>query len=203
MTTDRRRAANRRNAAHSTGPRSAAGKTRSSKNSLRHGLASQLGRTAGQSAEIEGLANAIAGTNPTPEVLHLAQIVAESEFDLIRIRAARVDFINQAAAEPATFAPDLLVPKKTIEGLRKAASAPAEIIAALQIPPSETLRWAEQWNEYRLTRPLPNVDDRPAVAFGRACAKIARYGRYERRALARRKRALRGLDQLRFLKKVT
>src|SRR5947209_15994119 len=41
VTTDQRCVANARNAQHSTGPRSEAGKKRSSKNALKHGLTSQ------------------------------------------------------------------------------------------------------------------------------------------------------------------
>ena len=44
MASEKQIAANRRNATNSTGPRSAAGKTRSSMNALRHGLASALGQ---------------------------------------------------------------------------------------------------------------------------------------------------------------
>lgn len=42
MATEKQIAANRRNAAKSTGPRTAAGKARSKMNALRHGLANQL-----------------------------------------------------------------------------------------------------------------------------------------------------------------
>jgi hypothetical protein len=45
MASDKQIAANRRNAAKSTGPRTAAGKERSRMNARRHGLASALGET--------------------------------------------------------------------------------------------------------------------------------------------------------------
>src|SRR5215472_11641031 len=56
MTSETRRAANRRNAARSTGPRSAAGKKRASQNALCHGLAISLGQDAETRAEIERMA---------------------------------------------------------------------------------------------------------------------------------------------------
>lgn len=196
MTTERKRAANRRNAARSTGPRSAAGKARSRKNALRLGLAACLNHAHGHSEEIERLALAILGTGTRPDLLYYARRAAEAELEVLRVRAARAAFISRAAADPATFAPIKLISKRTIEGLRKIATAPPEIFEGLRTHASETLRRAEELNAYRLSSPLPEVHDRPAVALGRKWRELARFNRYERRALSRRKKALRAFDLL-------
>jgi len=197
MTTERKRAANRRNAARSTGPISAAGKARSRTNALSHGLAASITGFV-QLAEIEQLALALAGTAPTPQMIQHARTAAAAELDLMRVRAARADFISRAAADLAIFAPLRLVPEETIEELRSVvASASAGIFEGGSTTPAESLERAILWNEYQLSRPPPNEDEKPAMAFGRHFREISRYDRYERRALSRRKRALRALDQLR------
>jgi hypothetical protein len=64
MASDRQIAANRRNARRSNGPRSAAGTTRSSRNSFRHGLAAGVTTSAERTQHIEQLARKIAGGQP-------------------------------------------------------------------------------------------------------------------------------------------
>ena len=51
MTSDKQKASNRANAAKSTGPRSAAGKKKSSQNALVHGLTSQKSLLPNEKAE--------------------------------------------------------------------------------------------------------------------------------------------------------
>jgi hypothetical protein len=59
VTSEKQRAANRANAAKSTGPRTKAGKAKTSQNALRHGLATVLRCEPGAVEEIERLAQAI------------------------------------------------------------------------------------------------------------------------------------------------
>lgn len=97
MISNRKIAANRRNAARSTGPRTAGGKVRSSRNALRHGLAAAMGHEPGRSTEVEQLACAIAGERLHPALLYYARAAAEAELDIVRVRAARA-----SAIEPET-----------------------------------------------------------------------------------------------------
>jgi hypothetical protein len=86
--------ANRRNAARSTGPRTAEGKSRSAQNARRHGFASALIVDAMASKKTERLARAIAGTNPDPHRLYYARVIAEMQFTLALIAEAKIALIK-------------------------------------------------------------------------------------------------------------
>ena len=93
---DRKRAANRANAARSTGPRSATGKDRASRNALRHGLNLPITRSFTVS-EVEALARRFAGGDP--EKLEFARAAAEAHLDLARIRGAKDLVLMRACGE--------------------------------------------------------------------------------------------------------
>lgn len=78
MTSNRQIEANRGNAKRSTGPKTEAGKTRSSRNSLRHGLSRSL--TSGSDGDI--------GTTGGTGLTELADLV-RAKLELTRIRSAR------------------------------------------------------------------------------------------------------------------
>jgi hypothetical protein len=82
MATDRQIAANRRNARRSTGPRSRAGRKRSSRNSFRHGLAAGVITNAERIKWIERLARKIAGDGADIVTLEWARTIAQAEFEL-------------------------------------------------------------------------------------------------------------------------
>jgi hypothetical protein len=162
MTSERRLAANRKNAKRSTGPRTARGKLRVRSNAVQHGLATTALRHPALAIEIQRMAKAICGESKRR--FQLALSIAESELMLTRVRSTRfgaLQFLSSIA--PAGNDP---VANSTEAQAQPVIDAPAqdEVLGAMQ--------------------------DGPA-AFQRALAEMAKYVRYERRALSRRQRAIR------------
>jgi len=98
MISERKVAANRRNALRSTGPRTNHGKTSARQNALRHGLAVRLVSDPNISKEVKRLAYAVAGENPDPVRFDQALTIAEMEFDLARIRKVRAAIFQQMSS---------------------------------------------------------------------------------------------------------
>jgi hypothetical protein len=99
MASSRRVAANRRNAQRSTGPRSRDGKARASRNAHRHGLAAFGVWTRPLAPDLERLTDAIAGPTPDSCRSHFANTAAEAEFELRRVRMARLNLIAPLVAD--------------------------------------------------------------------------------------------------------
>ena len=119
--------ANRRNAARSTGPRTAKGRSRSAQNARRHGFASAVVDGTKLSEEAEKLARAVAGTDPSPQRLYYARVIAETQFTLARISMAKITTINLAMADKVKSTEMLSEPEqrcavavvKSLEQLRR------------------------------------------------------------------------------------
>jgi len=90
MTSDRQIAANRRNAARSTGPQSEEGKATSSRNALQHGLTINLATSPARQAEVERFVLALAGDQTDESILHYAREVAECHVEVLRVWQAKV-----------------------------------------------------------------------------------------------------------------
>jgi len=88
MATDKQIAANRANCRRSTGPKTAAGQSKYSRNAFRHGLSLPLSADPQTQANIEVLAEAVAGDTATAEQLGAAREFAAAHLDLTRIRNA-------------------------------------------------------------------------------------------------------------------
>jgi hypothetical protein len=100
MATAKQIEANRRNAKRSTGPRTASGKSKSSRNALRHGLSLPLTIDGSTMAEIDELARLLAhgeidNTTATVEV-------AAAQVDLQRIQRIRRDVLAKIDLATAT-----------------------------------------------------------------------------------------------------
>src|SRR6516165_4843281 len=106
MATAKQIAANRRNAQRSTGPRTAAGRSMSSRNALRHGLSMPQEMDAATMAAIDELAQLIAIDCQNNQKLKDVEEAATALLDLIRIRKVRHKML--AALDLATATPKQL-----------------------------------------------------------------------------------------------
>jgi hypothetical protein len=182
VTSARKLYANRANARASTGPRTAAGKKRATRNALRHGLSLSVLGNPILSAEAANLAREIAGEGATPDVVELARRVAEAQIDLIRIREARHDLLsrdlNDPEFKPHNYFKD--VDAMMISHLRRFGPD-------VPLPPLEA-----QYADWK-----PQGSEKFACILSDLAPKLAAMDRYERRALSRRKFAIRALDTAR------
>jgi hypothetical protein len=174
MTSRARIASNRSNGRKSRGPRTAAGKSRSSVNALRHGLAAITHRDSALPPKIECIAKTLCGDDPNPLLLEQALIIAENEVMLQRVRAARVAAIEQRLQDT----------HKKVEIDR-----PVERNSA-QVQARETTHDARQPDAIELKNELAAMWD--------AMPELDRLERFERRAWLHRKRAIRNFMEIKF-----
>ena len=99
-TSDRKIASNRKNAQKSTGPRSEAGRERSRRNALRHGLAIAVASNPAFSKEIDLLASVISRDVGQRTVGEFARQFAEAQIDLLRIREMRASQFTKCMGNP-------------------------------------------------------------------------------------------------------
>jgi hypothetical protein len=95
MTSQRKIVANRHNSRKSSGPRTAAGKKRASRNALRHGLRAITNRPPLPADEIERLARTICGEGDDPILFAKAVAIAENELALRAIREQEVACVER------------------------------------------------------------------------------------------------------------
>lgn len=95
MASERQIQANRRNAQFSTGPKSLAGKLKSSRNAYRHGLSGPVKLDPATSAKVDAIVHALAGENPSDDRLTSAADFARAQFQLLIIRSTRTELMTK------------------------------------------------------------------------------------------------------------
>jgi len=185
LTSDRRRRANRVNAKSSTGPKTAAGKTRAAQNALRHGLNVSVLADLALAPEVETMARKIAGPDADVESLEHVRRISEAQVDLNRVRACRRRVLVREIDNP-DYQP-LRVLK--LEALLFA--KPDRFGRGLGRP------FVFEGSE-EIASPIPlEGEQKLGMILEDKARELATLDRYECRALSRRKCAIRDFDAAR------
>jgi len=176
LKSDRKIKSNRENARASTGPKTAQGRARAARNALRHALSLPVYSDPALSEEVEALAREIAGTDANAEIKELARRVAEAQIDLCRVRHARRRLLSHAPQDPSY---------DSRANMRDKAAPLCSLLRkeATDIPMP--------------TLEKPEGPQNFAAIISEEAKRLLAMDRYERRALSRRKFAIRAFDAAR------
>jgi hypothetical protein len=179
VTSERKISANRANARASTGPKTARGRSHAARNALRHAFSLPVYSDPFLSEEVEALAREIIGKDANLEIQELARRIAEAQIDLRRVRHARHQILSQALSDPDYESETMLAKKSAL------------VIRCLRrLGPSAPL----PDNVMEFVSSKPQGPYKFATILADKARQLLALDRYERRALSRRKFAIRAFD---------
>jgi hypothetical protein len=189
VTSARKIRANRANARASSGPKTAAGKAQSARNAFRHGFNVPIWLDPDLASDVEALARQIVGEGANASVLELARHIAAAQIDLRRVRSYRHRRIERAMADLKSEATEP-APFESAAACFGAQSPSSDVrIQILEAKMSALVA------EFAKTFAELDRSMRPAkVSLAELANELAVLDRYERRALSRRKFAIREFD---------
>jgi hypothetical protein len=181
----RKAASNQRNAKRSSGPKTSIGRARSALNAATHGLSRKMVLGEGDQKRSQQLVNALAGAHDkNPEILMLAHEAAEALIYVERVIKARVKAWNDAPRHRSV----------TNRGTLAALNNP---IAAKEYKRLEGISVSDirklMPNEFM--EPFENNMERDAQVMKVRLDTLTKFLRYELRAINRRNRLLKALDE--------
>jgi hypothetical protein len=183
VTTIRQRRANRVNARASTGPKTSAGKARSATNALRYGLAISIWSEPTLAPQAEAIALGIVGPNADAKALGWARRIAEAQVDLNRVRSLRTQMIARVLSDPRCDSPfgpiqQVRLINRFLNRVERGTVGVVDIDTMNEVLNPEALE-----GDAKLQKILIE-----------SYVELTRLDRYERRALSRRKTAIRNFD---------
>lgn len=166
--TARKISANRANASKSTGPRSSAGRTRSSRNALRHGLSSPIYCDPTWKERSQAIFNEIADLFSSEEDKSAILKMAERQCEILRIRQARQAALDQSFSKQR-HGPSAI----KLLGIRR-----CKWMVKMQLAQGASIR---EIDEFLAPTPLPEAANQSA-SIKEVVDQVEKFDRYERRA---------------------
>jgi hypothetical protein len=218
VTSEKQIAANRINGQKSSGPRTARGKAKASRNALRHGLEAVPDDATLQ--RIGRIVDAICGSHASALERELAAVIAESQVLIARVRGARIDAIERMRTASATSPMPAYkfdaAQHRMIDAAKKDNYPKAMNILMRLVNKAVREHRLELADEYFAKQSLARGEVPPEVAKIYVCGKriprsevesacfaipvLVSLERYERRAISRRRHAIATLDAIRYIR---